>query len=722
MEEYAKDLYVVLLSIHGLIRGKNLELGRDADTGGQTLYVVELAQALAKQKGIAKVDLITQRVVDASVSPDYAEPLEILGDNLRIVRIDTGAEQYLPKEQLWDYLDSFADNLAGFFRDNNAFPDIFHSHYADAGYVGSRLANQFGIPLIHTGHSLGRVKRSRLLASGLNAEEIETRFNMSRRIEAEEQTLSVAERVITSTHQEIAEQYELYDYYQPDQMCVVPPGTNLNHFRPPTGKEARTPLFNSLTTHLKDPRKPIILALSRPDHRKNIIALVEAYGRSERLQERANLIIIAGNRDDIDELEEGAQEVFRELLIAIDRYDLYGRVTMPKHHRRDQVPMIYRIAAASAGVFVNPGLTEPFGLTLIEAAASGLPIVATEDGGPKDILHNCQNGFLIDPLEPDTITAAILKLLVDRELWQACSARGLQGVREHYSWDAHALRYLKIIQPIAQRSERLLRKPVIRRLNLYCDRAIVSDLDQNLIGDGNSLKELVNLLRWQRTRSYFIIATGRRLDSTLKLMKKHNIPEPDILITSSGTEIFHAPKLTADTAWTRHIDYQWTPWKVKSLLADMPGLKLQPIAEQSRFKLGYYIDPEKADIEEIKQMLYRDEQAVFVQTAFGQFLDILPLRASKGMALRYVMQQLSLELEKVFVAGGSGADEDMMRGNTLAVVVANRHHEELSQLVDSDRIYFSRKAYAAGILEALEFYDFFGECRDPRGAAEDSNG
>ena len=207
MKENSQGLYIVLLSIHGLIRGQNLELGRDADTGGQTLYVVELAHALARQKGIAKVDLITQRVVDANVSPDYAQSLEVLGDNLRIVRIDAGPEQYLPKEQLWDHLDFFADNMVGFFQENNAFPHILHSHYADAGYVGSRLANQLGIPLIHTGHSLGRVKRSRLLAGGLCAEDIETRFNMIRRIEAEEQTLSTAERVITSTHQEIAEQY-----------------------------------------------------------------------------------------------------------------------------------------------------------------------------------------------------------------------------------------------------------------------------------------------------------------------------------------------------------------------------------------------------------------------------------------------------------------------------------------------------------------------------------
>ncbi|MEZ5502445.1 MAG: HAD family hydrolase [Halioglobus sp.] len=65
------------------------------------------------------------------------------------------------------------------------------------------------------------------------------------------------------------------------------------------------------------------------------------------------------------------------------------------------------------------------------------------------------------------------------------------------------------------------------------------------------------------------------------------------------------------------------------------------------------------------------------------------------------------------MAGGSGADEDMMRGNTLAVVVANRHHEELSPLPHRDRIYFARQAYAAGILEAIGHYDFFGQCRVP---------
>ena len=78
--------------------------------------------------------------------------------------------------------------------------------------------------MVFTGHSLGRVKRRRLLASGLKKNDIEHQYNISRRIEAEEDTLSLADLVVTSTNNEIQDQYELYDHYQPDKMQVIPPG------------------------------------------------------------------------------------------------------------------------------------------------------------------------------------------------------------------------------------------------------------------------------------------------------------------------------------------------------------------------------------------------------------------------------------------------------------------------------------------------------------------
>ncbi len=90
-------MYILLLSIHGLIRGRGLELGRDADTGGQTLYVVDLARALAEHEDVDQVDLVTRRVVDPAVSSDYAEPIEILSDKARILRIDAGPADTEPE-------------------------------------------------------------------------------------------------------------------------------------------------------------------------------------------------------------------------------------------------------------------------------------------------------------------------------------------------------------------------------------------------------------------------------------------------------------------------------------------------------------------------------------------------------------------------------------------------------------------------------------------------
>lgn len=719
-QEAEEQLYLCLISIHGLIRGDDLELGRDADTGGQTKYVVELARALAQHSGVAKVDLVTRLVDDPEVSADYASPIENLGDNIRIVRIEAGPTDYISKESLWDYLDVFVDNTIIYLQDQERQPDLLHSHYADAGYVGSRISHVLSIPLIHTGHSLGRVKRRRLLASGLKAAEVEERYNMVRRIEAEELALASAERVITSTNQEIEEQYELYDYYQPEQMRVIPPGTDLTRFHPPEGKEWQSGIACEIGRFLREPEKPIILAISRPDARKNIASLITAYGEDQVLQETANLVIIAGNRDDIQDLDSGAQEVLSDLLQQIDRYDLYGRVAYPKRHAADDVPLIFRLAAFSGGVFVNPALTEPFGLTLIEAAASGLPIVATEDGGPRDIIQNCNNGVLINPLDSKDIAEKLKEVLLDWESWQQRSTRGLNGVREYYSWEAHARLYLEMVRPIIEKTSKpLARQPMTRRPMLYHDRAIFTDLDKSLLDNPDSLPDFIRVIRENRKNASFGIATGRRLDSALKLMKQYGIPEPDVLITSGGTDIHYAPKLTQDSAWPRHIEKQWTPQVVRRVIDTLPGLLLQPKMEQSRFKISYYIDPEKApSIEEINQSLYQEEQLVNVILSFGQFLDVLPIRASKGLALRYMATTWDIPLDHILVAGGSGADEDMMRGNTLGVVVGNRHQEELSQLEDVERIYFAHAQGAGGILEAMEYYDFFGSCRVPVESSE----
>jgi len=717
MTTVSKAKYLLLVSVHGLIRGHDLELGRDADTGGQTKYVVDLARSLAMSDAVERVDLVTRRVIDPTISDDYAQPIEQISDKVRIVRVDAGPAAYLPKEQLWDHLDSLMDNLVSWLNEQPRIPDFVHSHYADAGYVGVRLAHLLGVPLIHTGHSLGRDKRKRLLARGLSSEDIEHTYNITRRIDAEEEILANADLVVTSTHNEIEEQYGLYNYYDPERMRVIPPGTDLNQFHPPRNQE-RFPFAEQVDRFLSAPEKPLILALSRPDERKNILTLIEAYGESRALRQTANLLVVAGNRDDIRDLESGAQRVLTEVLLLIDAYDLYGQVAIPKTHRANQVPEIYRMVAAGRGIFINPALTEPFGLTLLEAAASGLPVVATENGGPVDIIGNCHNGELIDPLDKSAITNALLKLLRDQEAWSLASRNGIAGVNRHYSWQAHAETYLKKLDQLPGKSQPIPREEPAPRSLRYRDRAIFTDLDQNLLGNPTALQHFVDAMRENRKCVTFGVATGRRIDSALALMKKQGIPTPDALISSLGTRIHYGQALTEDDFWANHIDYHWDPQRVRRVLEDLPGLERQRKTEQTPFKISYFYDPHMAPtIDEIVKLIRQEDLTANVICSFGQFLDIVPSRASKGQALRYVAQRFEIPIEHILAVGGSGGDEDMMRGNTLAAVVANRHHEELSQLVDQERIYFASQPHAAGILEAIDHYDFFGACNVPPGGA-----
>ncbi len=710
--------YFVLVSLHGLIRGTNLELGRDADTGGQTKYVVELARKLAEHPQVGQVDLVTRLINDPKVSPDYAQPIEHLSEKAKIVRLPCGPRRYLRKEVLWPHLDVFADELLKYLRGSDPKPDVIHGHYADAGYVACRVAGWLGIPLVFTGHSLGRVKQQRMLANGLKRESMEEQFHFATRIEAEETTLASADLVIASTNQEIEEQYRLYDHYRPQHMVVIPPGLDTHRFFPDNATSITTQpdIAKELGRFLCDPLKPMILCLSRPVPRKNVAALVNVYGQDRELQEKANLVLVLGNRDDISKSDTGPKQVLTELLLLVDRYDLYGRVAYPKTHQADDVPELYRLAARLKGIFINPALTEPFGLTLIEAGASGLPILATADGGPQDIIAHCHNGLLFDPLNPEEIRQTLHQALSDPEQWLAWSLQGIEGVQQHYAWTSHVEKYLQQIRHLSANTQISILNPVrqvlsltppgsVRHRLLETDRMLISDIDNTLLGDQESLGQLIAALD-QDEGLGFGVATGRHLKSAIEILQDWNVPWPDVFITSVGSEIYYGPKLTPDTSWKHHINYRWQPELVHQAMADFPGVTLQAPENQRPHKISYLVDTSQAPpIPRILKHLRR--QKLHVQGIFSheQFLDLLPLRASKGDALRYFAMKWNFSMKDIMVAGDSGNDEQMLMGNTLAVVVGN-HSPELEKLRQHDGIYFAQAHYAGGILEGMAHYQF----------------
>lgn len=700
--------YFVLISVHGLIRGQDLELGRDADTGGQTKYVIELARALAALPEVDRVDLLTRQVTDPKVSDDYAQPEESLGGGARIVRLPCGPRRYLRKEVLWPYLEGFTDQALQHIRSVGRVPDIIHSHYADAGFVGAHLAGILGIPLVHTGHSLGRDKKQRLLSRGMKPENIESQYNISTRIEAEEYTLDTAALVIASTHQEIEEQYQLYDNYQPKQMVVIPPGVELERFYPPKRGWTDPPIRKEIDRFLANPKKPIILALSRADVRKNVRALVTAYGENRRLQELANLVTIVGNREDPSNMEKESREVFTEFLQLVDKYDLYGKIAYPKQHQPDDVPDLYRVATRSRGVFVNPALTEPFGLTIIEAAACGLPVVATQHGGPTEIVANCRNGVLVDPLDTERMGDALLEALGDRAKWNRWSKSGITGAHKHYSWPGHARQYLKRVEKLTrargrkpQRLPRKSRLPTVERL-------LICDIDNTLIGDREGLQALLRRIHESGENIGLGVATGRHINSARKVLKEWGVPAPDLYITSVGTEIYYGEQVQQDFGWQKILNYRWQPETIRKAMAEFPGLRLQPKAEQRRFKISYYVDTNKApSVREIVRYLRRHDIHAHVVYSHQAYLDVVPMRASKGSAIRYFVDRWGIPLEHILVAGDAGNDEEMLLGNTLGVVVAN-HSPELRRLKNRPRVYFADGSHAWGVMEGMEYYDFLG--------------
>ncbi len=696
-------LKITLISLHGLIRAHEPEYGRDADTGGQVKYVLELAKELAAQPEVREVELLTRQILDPKVDACYGQLEEPIAANAKIVRIPFGPKRYLRKEALWPYIEMFIDQTLVHFR-RHGLPDIIHGHYADAGLAGAQLARLLHIPFVFTGHSLGRVKFQRLSMGKTSQKTLERRYRFASRNEAEEIALETAAMVVTSTSQEVEQQYSVYEHYVPERMEVIPPGVDLDQFSPPTENWQASGVCEQFDRFLRQPGKPMILTMARPDERKNLEKLVEVYGQSEKLQELANLVMVMGTREDLDDLPPGQRLVIENVIRLIDKYDLYGKVAYPKSH--SDVPDLYRLATVRKGVFINPALTEPFGLTLLEAGATGLPIVATNDGGPRDIIANCENGLLIDPFDGEAIERALLRVLTEPEQWETWSQAGIAGTRKHYSWANHARRYLRDLNDILSHSPKpVLRDgPRTRRIPEF-DRLIITDLDNTLTGDDVALQEFVNLIR-EHDNVGFGIATGRRLDSAMNLIEELGLPRPDLIDTDSGTQLHYGENLTQDRSWRHQLADGWQPEEIRRVLDGLPGFYLQSENNQSEYKISYDIDPETSpSAAEIRKLLRAAGLRAKVILSLKMFLDVIPVRGGSDLSMRHLLWKWGFSPEHVLVAGDSGNDVGMLLGRTLGVVVAN-HGPEMNKLRNLPRIYFAKGEHARGILEGIEYYNF----------------
>ena len=249
----------------------------------------------------------------------------------------------------------------------------------------------------------------------------------------------------------------------------------------------------------------------------------------------------------------------------------------------------------------------------------------------------------------------------------------------------------------------------IQKRLFQIDRLFISDIDNTLIGHSLSLRTLVERLEKARDYVGFGVATGRNIDLALDVLQAWDVPMPDIFITSVGVEINYWPDLVEDREWKNYLNVDWDRDAVVEAMKYIPGLRLQSREGQRRHKVSYLIDTDRSpEVDEIREHLRKLRFKVNVIFSHQEFLDILPAGASKGKAIEFISNKWNIPLERILVAGDSGNDEEMLvLENTPAVAVGN-HCPELARVRGTPGVYFAKGHYASGILEAMDYYEFFG--------------
>ena len=363
------------------------------DAGGQNVHVAAIAAALAR-RGCDVV--VHTRRDDPSLPRRVA-----LCPGVEVDHVDAGPPCEVPKDDLLPHMAAFADQLREAWADER--PDVVHSHFWMSGLAALAAADELGIPVVHTFHALGTVKRRHQGARDTSpAGRIELERGLARRVDAIIATCSdeVRELLAMGLTDEIVE--------------VVPCGVDRARF------SADGPVA---------PRAP---------GRRRLVAacrLVERKGLGDVLEALADVpdaeLHVAGGPDasqlPLDPEAARLRALARRLGVE-DRLILHGRVS------RDDMPALLR----SADVVVCAPWYEPFGIVPLEAMACGRPVVATAVGGQIDSVADGVTGLLVPPRDPAALAAALRSLLADEDRRRAFGRAGVRRVRRLYGFDSVA--------------------------------------------------------------------------------------------------------------------------------------------------------------------------------------------------------------------------------------------------------------------------------------------
>ena len=377
------------------------------DAGGQNVHVASLAAALARRG--CEVVVHTRR-------DDPSLPRRVvLCPGVEVDHVDAGPPSEVPKDDLLVHMPAFAEQLRESWVDER--PDVVHSHFWMSGLASIAAAEDLGIPVVHTYHALGTVKRRHQGRRDTSpSDRLELELELARRVDA----------IVATCSDEVA---ELGAMGVPAEMVeVVPCGVDRGRFTPQGPVAPRAP-----------GRRRLVAACR----------LVERKGLGDLLEALVDLpdaeLHVAGGPDASQLLLDPEAARLRRLARRLGVYDrlfLHGRVS------REDMPALLR----SADVVVCAPWYEPFGIVPLEAMACGRAVVATAVGGQIDSVADGVTGVLVPPRDPASLAAALQALLADEDRRRQFGRAGVRRVRRLYGFESVAAATQDVYREVVARA------------------------------------------------------------------------------------------------------------------------------------------------------------------------------------------------------------------------------------------------------------------------------
>ncbi|WP_142827275.1 glycosyltransferase [Planococcus soli] len=378
--------------------------------GGQNNYVKQLALAL-EDKGW-QVDVATHWC-DSS-----APQIETFGTACRVIRLEAGHRGFVSKDEMYSMLPAFYEEMKSTM--NLESYDIVHTHYWLSGLIGKKLKKDFGLPYVHTAHSLAWAKEK---ATGVHDQ---------RRINAEKAILKNADQVLATTNNEKQLIKTFVD--SPSPIKVIPIGVD-QAFK-----------VRGNRTHLRKKfgySNPLFVFAGRLEVTKGIFTLLKAF---QLLAEKTgpsntpHLVIAGGDAESIDfETKLPKDEKLREAVRGIeDRVEFLGPQS------QDELALLFNSATAT----IVPSFYESFGMVAAEAQACGSPIIASDVGGLKNVVQDGITGLLVETKNEIDLAIAMEVLSANTLLTERLSRQAVQIARKDFDWDSISTRINSLYEVI----------------------------------------------------------------------------------------------------------------------------------------------------------------------------------------------------------------------------------------------------------------------------------